>query len=137
MNAREFDRHVQRLLDRRLDPLDDAAACAFLAAHPEQLPGFAAMCTTLRQLRALAPPAPRPPRSRRSVAVAALLAAVVAVAWPRPAAPAAATRSMILAAELREIRPRAYAAVQYSVRQPLLVDATTTFEIYECRSQRR
>ncbi|MBL8728763.1 MAG: hypothetical protein JNM25_10060 [Planctomycetes bacterium] len=140
MNAADFDRRVHACFDARRDPLDDAEVCAFLAAHPQRLPAFARLRETLRRLPEVAP---RTRRHRRSagwlagMAVAAAAAIAVAVAWPRVRAAGTAPRPVIFGAELREIRPRAYAAVQYSLRQRLVVSATTTLETYERRSQRR
>lgn len=137
MNAADFDRRVQQHLDARRDPLDDAELCAFLADHPDRLPTFGRLCETLRWLPAAHP---RPARRRRwpfAVATGAVAAAalLLAIGWapPEPTPP----KSRILRADLYEIQPRAFAAVHYAVRQPLLVDATTTLETYENRSERR
>jgi hypothetical protein len=138
MNASDFDQRVQEHFDARRDPLDDPQVLAFLDAHPEQLPAFATLLGTLRQLPAAAR---RRVRWRAPLLLAGAAAIAFAVVWawrpPRTVAPEATPTSRIFAAELQEIRPRLHAAVQFSLRQPLLADTTTTLEAYERRSHAR
>jgi len=136
MNADEFDRLLQQQLDARRDPLDCAALCTFLAAHPERLQQFAALRESLRLLPAMAAPRRRRQVPLRLAAAAACAAVLVCgyCLWPEHAI---APGSTILASSLQEIRPRAHVAVQFSMRQELLTTPTTKFETYDRRSQRR
>lgn len=85
---------VHDLLDRRIDPLADPAARAWLLAHPEALEHFAALRRTLSALpRTLpAPPVPTPRAKHRRrwpwpLASAAAVAAAVILGLRTPAAP--------------------------------------------------
>jgi len=138
MNVSDFDQRVQEHFDARRDPLDDPQVLAFLDAHPEQLPAFATLLGTLRQLPAAAG---RRVRWRPPLLLAGAATIAIAVTWawrqPRAIEPLTPPVSRIYAAELQEIRPRLHAAVQFSLRQRLLADTTTTLEAYERRSHPR
>jgi len=138
MNETEFTTALHRCLDARRDPLDDAVLCAWLADHPERLEEFA----LLRQRLAVLPAAVPVERARRWPAMlslagaAAMAAAVLAVAWPRPEPELPRVRG-ILAASLEESRPRAGAAVSFTVRQGWPIAPGVVLETYETRSQLR
>lgn len=131
----EFEQRLHAHLDARRDPLDDPEVVAFLAAHPEHLAGFARCRETLRLLPAMVP-ARRRRWARVTVAAAAAACAGVVLTLALDAAPTP-PRSRILDAELVALRPRAHAAVQFAMCQPLVASATTTLETYERRSLRR
>ena len=84
--TRELPPFVQDLLDRRVDPLADAAARDWLLAHPECLPAFAALRADLAALCDLAPkalcelaPLTRARRRRRLLPLGAFTLALVAL----------------------------------------------------------
>ena len=148
MNQTAFRQRVDACLDDRRDPLDDAQIVAFLDAHPEQLPGFAALCADLRALRAAPSNGVAAPRRRPRTATMlslTLVAAAVAIAWPliasdRTAASTDAAGSgeaRIVTASLQEQPPLARKAGSYTIRQSLVRNGSTTFETYEHRSQAR
>ena len=128
MNETEFTMALHECLDARRDPLDEPTLCRHLAEHPEQLESFAVL---RERLAGLSEPAAavagaattlharrRPALSRLYVIGALALAAAIAIAavWPTPAGPTPPSRG-ILAASLEELRPRAGAAVSFTVRQ--------------------
>ena len=133
----EFEQRLHAHLDAHRDPLDDPEVVAFLAVLPEHLPGFARARETLRLLPAVAPaPRRRWPRLLAAATAAALAGGVLTLALTHAPVPPAPT-SRILDAELVALRPRAHAAVQFAMCQPLVASATTTLETYERRSLRR
>ena len=139
MNETEFTTELHACLDARRDPLDDAALCAWLAEHPEHLEAFAALRQRLAALPAATPVADavRTPRAGLLLAGAAAIAALLlAVAWPSPE-PALPSVRGILAASLEEQRPRAGAAVSYTVRQAWSIAPDVVLETHETRSQSR
>jgi hypothetical protein len=141
MNETEFTTALHACLDARRDPLDDDALCTWLADHPEQLAAFAALRQSLGALPHAAPAHRRrahPTATALCLAIVAAVAAAAALAvlWPAPAVAPPPTRG-ILAASLEEVRPRAGAAVSFTVRQGWQVAPDTTFETWETRSARR
>jgi len=105
---------LQELFDRGVDPLDDAAACAWLEQHPEQLRAFAGLRATLRGVAHVSPQTAWPLRRGPSLPVAVAAGVLVAVLlgivvwWPSIAAapvpsstvlpqPSFAPRSCVLA----------------------------------------
>ena len=90
---------VQDLLDRGLDPLDDARTREWLLEHPAALESFAALRASLGSLGERATATPAPSASRRWLPGAAAAAALVLVTsaiaigfWPP--SPAAAPPSL-------------------------------------------
>ena len=139
MNETEFTTALHACLDARRDPLDDDALCTWLADHPEQLAAFAALRQALGALPHAAPARRRarlPTSLRLAIAAALVAAAALAVTWPAPAVAPPPIRG-ILAASLEEVRPRADAAVSFTVRQGWQVAPDTIFETWETRSARR
>ncbi len=135
MNTEAFFARVHRCLDARQDALDDAELVAFLHAHPELLPEFAALSSDVRALAQRARPIVRKHRWPWLAAAAALIVTAAAIAWPDRAPRNSQPR--ILAASLEELRPRAHVAASYCVRQALVATATTSFETFEYRSEPR
>lgn len=153
MNDAEFTTRVHECLDARADPLDDQAVCAFLAAHPQHLAAFADLRARLAQvasMRGAARPAPatvQHAQARRirwpslaGIAVAAGLALLVPGTLVRgdgTAPPTTGGSSRVLATSLTELRPRAWAAATFEVRQTLLTTASTRVSVCERRSEPR
>jgi hypothetical protein len=139
MTPAEFQERLHACLDARIDPLDDTALCAHLAEHPDDLERFAALRQRLLAMPALG--AARPVRVRwplvLATAAAATLAVVLAQPTQAPSDGAAIAPGRVLAASLEELRPRAHAAVSFTVHQVLAATPTTRLETYELRSERR
>ena len=153
MNERDYERRLQRCLDERRDPLDDAELVEFAGQEPARIERLATLRARLSQLSRLAqlpavvaPPAAVP--SRRSwrwwVVAGSLTAAAAVVAAGLLTrlslrgivvpAPVAAVRGAIVSAELQEIRPWARSTAQFTVREVLASGASVQFETFEQRS---
>lgn len=136
----EYLRRLQAALDGRRDPLDDAELCAFLDTHPDELERFAVFRQRLRVLPAAAAARPGHLPARKSMLLVAAAGAVLALLFLAPAQPdgqGAAAPGRVLTATLQELRPRAYAAVTYTVHEVFVATPTTTLETFELRSERR
>ncbi len=142
MNDRDYERLLQRCLDARRDPLDDAELVAFAATDPARIEALATLRVRLSQLTVDAAPravvAPR--RSWRwwlvagSLTAAAGVIAALSLRGVVAPAPAPAVRGAIVSAELQEIRPWARSTAQFTVREVLADGASVQFEVFDQRS---
>jgi hypothetical protein len=145
MTPAEYEDRLHACLDARRDPLDDAAICAYLAGHPDELERFA----TLRQrlavlgLAALPPCAGTPARRRGPFVLAGILAAaviaavVLAVRAGRVDEETQRGAGRVLAADLAPLTAQQHVAATYHVRQRLAAGPTLFLETFELRSERR
>lgn len=146
MNEIDYERLLQRCLDERRDPLDDAALVAFAAEDASRIERLATLRERLSTLPALVAPSGRsaPRRSWRWWTVAGVLSAAAGVlaalslreiVGPGPVAPPGpALRGAIVSAELQEIRPWARSTAQFTVREVLASGAGVQFEVFDQRS---
>ncbi|HLQ38723.1 MAG TPA: hypothetical protein VK348_13020 [Planctomycetota bacterium] len=144
MTPAEYHERLHACFDARRDPLDDAGLCCFLAERPDELERLVALRERLQALPAAA--AARPVRGRWSLVLVAAAAAAVAVLLTRPtpagsagaaAGAPAGSAGRVLAASLEQLRPRAHAAVSFTVHQVLAATPTTMWETFELRSEQR